>query len=180
MVGCTVTPQDDCGRLCTVHVALNCIDSSTGQASVEAVLTEILCAPKKDSGDFGNETSLSRFFPGGAFYVSAPQDLPPPTSRDDYWERVQPWRACPRCNGTGVCPVQLRHSQDKVERPIDTDQRPLIAIVDTGIGGSALALALQQRCMRVVVFERDARCSINSKLFSIFSIDAGLTEPLSG
>ena len=57
---------------------------------------------------------------------------------------------CKACGGTGL--VSTRDG----ELPVPRDDAPHVAVVGAGIGGAALALALQQRGVRVSVFERDA------------------------
>ena len=57
---------------------------------------------------------------------------------------------CAACGGAGVVP-----SPDG-ELPPPSPGGPTVAVVGAGIGGAALALALQQRGVRVAVFERDA------------------------
>lgn len=47
------------------------------------------------------------------------------------------------------------------------DRRPIIAIAGGGIGGSALALALQARGMRVLVFEKDRRFTERSQGYGL-------------
>lgn len=51
--------------------------------------------------------------------------------------------------------------------PIASAQSPLIVIAGCGIGGSALALALQQRGMRVLVVERDPSCAARSQGYGL-------------
>lgn len=44
---------------------------------------------------------------------------------------------------------------------------PLVVIIGCGLGGAALALALQHRSVRVRVFERDASCSARAQGFGL-------------
>ena len=57
---------------------------------------------------------------------------------------------CKTCGGTGLVPTR------DGELPVPRDDAPHVAVVGAGIGGAALALALQQRGVRASVFERDA------------------------
>ena len=48
-----------------------------------------------------------------------------------------------------------------------TDGRPLIVIAGCGMSGLALALALQQRGMRVVIYEKDAHFDSRSQGYGL-------------
>lgn len=76
-----------------------------------------------------------------------PQLGPPPDVPEEL-ERSQV--LCIRCNGAGVLPVCA--NDDAAWRRAGVT---LVAVVGGGIGGFALALALQQRGLRVTVYERD-------------------------
>ena len=58
---------------------------------------------------------------------------------------------CLECSGTGLIPGGFPKIFKPVSPQVDVD----VAIIGCGIGGSALALALQQRGISVKVFERD-------------------------
>lgn len=58
---------------------------------------------------------------------------------------------CSRCGGIGLVPRPAPRASAQATRGADCD----VAIVGGGIGGLALALALQQRGMHAVVYERD-------------------------
>lgn len=47
------------------------------------------------------------------------------------------------------------------------DERPLIVIAGCGISGVALALALQQRGMRAVIYEKDAHFDSRSQGYGL-------------
>ena len=75
-----------------------------------------------------------------------------------------PETQCSICGGIGLLErehtaARKQHarepSQDSSERVDDALSGPTVAIVGGGIGGVALALALEQRGMRAVVYERD-------------------------
>ena len=57
---------------------------------------------------------------------------------------------CKECKGVGLVPTE------DGELPVAREDAPSVAIVGAGIGGAALALALQQRGVRVSLFERDS------------------------
>ena len=78
--------------------------------------------------------------------------LPPPPRASRVVLVAAPLKSlpCAACGGAGVVP-----SPDG-ELPPPSPGGPTVAVVGAGIGGAALALALQQRGVRVAVFERDA------------------------
>lgn len=63
-------------------------------------------------------------------------------------------QVCAKCGGCGVRSVH----RDKLFKSVieSKSQAPVVAIIGGGIGGLALALALQHRNIRAVVYERDS------------------------
>ena len=57
---------------------------------------------------------------------------------------------CKACQGVGLV------ATEDGELPTPRDDAPSVAVVGAGIGGAALALALQQRGVRVTLFDKDA------------------------
>ena len=57
---------------------------------------------------------------------------------------------CKECRGVGLV------ATEDGELPSPRDDAPSVAVVGAGIGGAALALALQQRGVRVTLFDKDA------------------------
>ena len=71
---------------------------------------------------------------------------------------------CRSCSGVGLLrePCRtgsggglMRRRVEAAEAEAEARGDPLVAVVGGGVGGAALAVALQQRGMRVVVYERD-------------------------
>jgi hypothetical protein len=83
--------------------------------------------------------------------AAATASAPPPRSRAQSPPppplKVLP---CKCCQGTGLVPTA------DGELPTPYPNAPTVAIVGAGIGGAALALALQQRGVKVQLYERDA------------------------
>ena len=81
---------------------------------------------------------------------------------------------CPKCNGSGIVPKDTRISSDasssqqqppKALPSIRSDVS--VAIVGGGLGGLALALALQHRSIPCVVYERDANFDERSQGYGL-------------
>jgi salicylate hydroxylase len=64
-------------------------------------------------------------------------------------------KPCKACGGTGLVPADAAGVARLVAAQEDASA-PLVAVAGGGIGGVALAIALQQRGVRVRVYERDA------------------------
>jgi len=80
---------------------------------------------------------------------------------------------CPKCSGRGIVPKdtdasqqqQQQQQQPKALPPIRPDAS--VAIVGGGLGGLALALALQHRSIPCVVYERDANFDERSQGYGL-------------
>jgi hypothetical protein len=57
------------------------------------------------------------------------------------------------------------------------DERPLIVIAGCGMSGVALALALQQRGMRAVIYEKDKHFDSRSQGYGLTMQQAPLPQP---
>jgi hypothetical protein len=96
-----------------------------------------------------------------------------PQPRGDLRSRVDPQlieqrSQCPLCIGSGLCIGDNAFGGQS----LDSQSNELIAIVGGGIGGLALALALQQRSMNCVVIERDEHMNSRSQVrVDVFSND---------
>ena len=136
---CLVTPQAP-GRLSAAHVRL--VDGSgPGGDALGGILATL------DQGGGGGEGGAARFFPGGVHLVDS---LPPAA---ESMESERPWVVCAACSGSGLveCPAAAPG-----EGSAGGSATPLVVVIGGGIGGAALAIALQQRGMAVIVYERDA------------------------
>ena len=141
--GCVVEPQRP-GKLCCAHVQLAAAALDGTVASSHKLLADImgwLDRQTRPAGETTRADGALRFFPGG---VHAVEQLP---ARPSVLATPRPWDQCNACAGCGLVAAAAR--------PVAAKDGPLIAIVGGGIGGAALAVALQQRGMRVVVYERD-------------------------
>ena len=81
---------------------------------------------------------------------------------------------CPKCNGSGIVPKDTRISSEASSSQQQPPQalppiRPdvSVAIVGGGLGGLALALALQHRSIPCVVYERDANFDERSQGYGL-------------
>ena len=75
---------------------------------------------------------------------------------------------CPKCNGSGIVPKNDACDSDDTKRllpPIRPDVS--VAIVGGGLGGLALALALQHRSVPCVVYERDSNFDERSQGYGL-------------
>ena len=70
----------------------------------------------------------------------------------------RPLVPCAACEGVGLLPTacSVHTTSPLSDPPLSADAHPPVAVVGGGIGGLAFALALQQREVDVVVYERDA------------------------
>ncbi|KAL7466658.1 hypothetical protein ACHAXS_011337 [Conticribra weissflogii] len=71
-----------------------------------------------------------------------------------------PTKPCPECSGSGLVAIDPKSMKENENEHIAKNQPPAqpkisVAIVGGGIGGIALAVALQQRNIPCVVYERD-------------------------
>jgi hypothetical protein len=143
VAACRVLPTCK-GQLSSAHIvwAPACDPAA---ATAEALLDRVLA-------DEGCGSVASRF-PGGVFVVASAEDLP---LLEEASSRQPVVLACPDCEGSGLQSLdpQAGHRSEEDEAAL-----PLIAVVGGGIGGAALALALQQRGMRVALFEKDSSFS---------------------
>jgi hypothetical protein len=69
---------------------------------------------------------------------------------------------------------QRRHGSPVAELK---DDRPLIVIAGCGVSGVALALALQHRGMRAVIYEKDANFDSRSQGYGLTIQQARCTSP---
>ena len=86
-----------------------------------------------------------------------------------------------RCSGLGILPAErarvppgvrvlemMRMRQQSVPAAWDAvDCRPLVAVAGCGMSGIAVALALQQRGMRVVIYEKDLHFDSRSQGYGL-------------
>lgn len=132
-----------------------------GQATARA-LDDILAA--------GGSAPSSKVFPGGVFVLASQAGLAASVASAGAGlgaeHKPRPWLPCTECDASGLQQRELPPPASMLGPAVagvagvaSSDARPLIAVVGGGIGGAAVALALQQRGMRVVVFERDASFS---------------------
>ncbi len=154
--GCLVAPQAP-GKLACAYLNLSpsVLDTSVANSDtlMLAGIMEWLDRETRRAGEPARANGALRFFPGGVHFVD---QLP---SRPSVLPARRPWDQCDTCNGSGL----VAAAASKLSTP--AEDGPLIAVVGGGIGGAALAVALQQRGMRVVVYERDesfsSRCVRN-------------------
>jgi hypothetical protein len=146
---CAVSAEE--AALGTSHAAADVTDAD------ELLLTGImgwLHCETAPEGAAASAESGRRFFPGGVQVVA---QLPPrPSAR----AATRPWDHCRGCDGGGLVALAgtgaaAAQSIPAMATAAAQEAAPLIAIAGGGIGGAALAVALQQRGMRVVIYERD-------------------------
>ena len=81
---------------------------------------------------------------------------------------------CPRCDGCGVASARAEGAAAAARAAAEARGDALVGVVGGGVGGAALALALQQRGVRVVVFERDesfdARAQVHTDYIRIRAV----------
>jgi hypothetical protein len=157
VTGCVVEPQAP-GKLACAHVQLvpSAPDVSVANSNtlLLASIMGWLDQETRQVGEPARADGALRFFPGGVHVVEQLPRRPsvPPAKR--------PWDQCDACDGSGLVAAA---GASNISQPVEAG--PLIAVVGGGIGGAALAVALQQRGMRVVVYERDesfsSRCVSN-------------------
>ena len=149
VVDCMVTPQAP-GVLCCAHIVLR-TGHGGRSTSLAAVLGSLETSQPGEAVAAPSRATASRFFPGGVHVVA---QLPAPGCTR---VRSCPWVVCHACGGVGVRPIQSPSIRATVAPALAAQPTPLtVAVIGGGIGGAALALALQQRGISVLVFERDA------------------------
>eukprot|EP00941_MAST-03F_sp_MAST-3F-sp1_P004956 g4956.t1 len=85
---------------------------------------------------------------------------------------MRTWNRCKKCDGSGLVEREenIMYQARKAARERCD---PIIGIAGGGIGGIALALALQQRGLRVIVFERDASFNARAQGYGLTMQQAG-------
>jgi glycine/D-amino acid oxidase-like deaminating enzyme len=63
--------------------------------------------------------------------------------------------------------MRIKEQQHGQSAADSSDERPLVVIAGCGVSGAALALALQQRGMRVAIYEKDARFDSRSQGYGL-------------